>query len=168
MKHAYLIMAHCNFLQLKKLIRAIDDPRNDIYIHIDAKVKDAEYIKNELYKELRSSTLYFANSVSVFWGDFSQILAELSLLNCIKDIHEYRYYHLISGMDLPLKSQNYIHNFFEENNGYEFIDFSDENYVAEIINRFRYYWILQSKIGNSYEDVKNFLIEGKKVGTFVN
>ena len=37
MKHAYLIMAHANIGQLSQLLLALDDPRNDIYLHIDAK-----------------------------------------------------------------------------------------------------------------------------------
>ena len=34
-KHAYLIMAHNNFYILEKLLHLLDDPRNDIYVHID-------------------------------------------------------------------------------------------------------------------------------------
>lgn len=37
MKHAYLIIAHNELEVLKRLISALDDERNDIYIHIDQK-----------------------------------------------------------------------------------------------------------------------------------
>lgn len=37
MKHAYLIMAHSNLKQLQKLLFLLDDPDNDIYIHLDSK-----------------------------------------------------------------------------------------------------------------------------------
>ena len=36
-KHAYCIMAHNNWEQLQLLVSAIDDSRNDIYLHIDKK-----------------------------------------------------------------------------------------------------------------------------------
>lgn len=36
-KHAYCIMAHANWKQLQMIIDDIDDERNDIYLHIDAK-----------------------------------------------------------------------------------------------------------------------------------
>ncbi len=36
-KHAYCIMAHSNWEQLQILVDAIDDERNDIFLHIDAK-----------------------------------------------------------------------------------------------------------------------------------
>ena len=42
-KHAYLIMAHNNFYVLNKLILLLDDERNDIYIHIDKKVKEFDF-----------------------------------------------------------------------------------------------------------------------------
>lgn len=35
-KHAMLIMAHTNWGQLTKLLKLLDDERNDIYLHIDA------------------------------------------------------------------------------------------------------------------------------------
>lgn len=38
-KHAYMIIAHNEFDLLEILVRLLDDPRNDIYVHIDAKVK---------------------------------------------------------------------------------------------------------------------------------
>lgn len=37
MKHAYCILAHSQWNQLQLLIDAIDDSRNDIYLHIDKK-----------------------------------------------------------------------------------------------------------------------------------
>lgn len=42
-KHAYMIIAHNEFDLLEILVRLLDDPRNDIYVHIDAKVKDFNF-----------------------------------------------------------------------------------------------------------------------------
>ena len=36
-KHAYLITCYNNFKHLIKLLAALDDARNDIYIHVDKK-----------------------------------------------------------------------------------------------------------------------------------
>lgn len=41
MKFAYLIIAHTRFDQVEKLLKLLDDERNDLYIHIDQKVSDA-------------------------------------------------------------------------------------------------------------------------------
>ena len=48
MKSAYLIVAHGNFNLLKKLILQLDHPSNDIFIHIDKKVKSVDYKEYEL------------------------------------------------------------------------------------------------------------------------
>ena len=37
-RHAYLIMAHNHFEQLRALLRCLDDGRNVIYLHLDAKL----------------------------------------------------------------------------------------------------------------------------------
>lgn len=61
-KHAYLIIAHNDFDILEKLLVLLDDDRNDIFIHIDKKVKsfDFEYFRNKtknrifiLFQELK-------------------------------------------------------------------------------------------------------------------
>lgn len=36
-RHAYLLLPYNNPDLLKKLIKLLDDPRNDIYVHVDAK-----------------------------------------------------------------------------------------------------------------------------------
>ena len=43
--HAYMIIAHRQFDLLAKLITALDDERNDIFVHIDAKVRDFDFEK---------------------------------------------------------------------------------------------------------------------------
>ncbi len=119
MKHAYLIMAHNNFYVLETLLKLLDDERNDIYIHIDKKVKNFDFDK---YKKLiKKSNITFINRINVKWGSSKQIECELALLKeAIKTKH--KYYHLLSGVDLPLKSQDEIHNFFKNTNK-EFIKF---------------------------------------------
>ncbi|MDF2484874.1 MAG: glycosyltransferase, partial [Herbinix sp.] len=56
-RHAYLIMAHSNFEYLKKLIKSLDDPRNDIFLHIDKKAKftDSDLLRDEIH----FSTVYY-------------------------------------------------------------------------------------------------------------
>ena len=40
MRHAFLIIAHNNWWQLKQLIMLLDDDSHDIYVHIDKKCQD--------------------------------------------------------------------------------------------------------------------------------
>ena len=121
MKHAYLILAHGSYALLQRLVSAIDDERNDIFIHIDRKQKELPRI------QVRHSRLFLLDKerVSVFWGDVSVVAAEFALMASAYRQGEYAYYHLLSGVDLPLKSQNDIHDFFETHQGKEFIGFYD-------------------------------------------
>lgn len=145
--HAVMIIAHNQFELLKKLIIALDDVRNDIFVHIDAKVKDFDF---ETFKKLpRHSQIYFTNRVSVTWGDFSQVKAEMILLSAAvnnesKD-RKYSYFHLISGCDLPIKSNDEIHAFFEKNSGKEFIHFSSNEVSASSVTRIKYYHFFRNK-----------------------
>lgn len=124
-KHAYLIMTHGDFLLLKKIIELLDDNRNDIFIHFDAKLGIVD--EEEFKKVVKKSNLYFIkNRIDVKWGGASQVSAELELFKSAIE-NEYKYYHLLSGSDLPIKSQNYIHEFFEKNFGKEFVAFKEIN-----------------------------------------
>lgn len=40
MRHAFMIMAHNNWNQLRTLLSLLDDERNSIDVHIDARSKD--------------------------------------------------------------------------------------------------------------------------------
>lgn len=121
-KHAYLIIAHNKFEQLKMLCEMLDFEQNDIYIHIDAHVTDFD--ADSFRPALRRSKLKFAERTRVNWGGYSQIQAELNLLKAAADSGEnYSYYHLLSGADLPLRPAQEIWDFFEQR-GTEFIHFS--------------------------------------------
>jgi len=121
MKHAYLILAHDNWELLKLLVSAIDDERNDIYIHFDAKCGNLPQICTQI-----SRLIVLDNRVDARWGDVSLVEAEYALFEAAYYSEEkYDYFHLLSGVDLPLKSQDYIHSFFETNSGKEFIGYSE-------------------------------------------
>lgn len=117
MKHAYLIQAYNNPGQLARLLGMLDDPRNDIFLHLDAKwdVDPAMF-------SCSRARLTLVPRMKVYWGGATQIWCELGLLaEAVKTRHDY--YHLLSGMDLPIKSQDSIDAFFENGGGQEFIEF---------------------------------------------
>lgn len=143
-KHAYLIMAHNELELLKVLLASIDDERNDIFIHVDKKA--GSFDKKELADVVQKSGVYFTERLSVVWGDVSQIECEITLLRASVN-GNYDYYHLLSGQDLPIKNQNYIHNFFDKNMGKEFVRFNSEKFNFQ--SRVRYYYLFGSKIGRS-------------------
>lgn len=117
-KHAYLILAHKNLSQLKLLLSLLDDERNDIFLHID---KKAPFSAGELEGCCHKSFVQFVRPIRITWGGVSIVKAEMELL-AAATLTKHSYYHLISGLDLPIKSQDVIHDFFEANQGKEFLD----------------------------------------------
>lgn len=116
-KHAYLIMAHNNWNILEKLLLLLDDKRNDIFLHIDARVTD---FNENILSSIKYSKVTLIDRKPVYWADFSLVDVTCKLLKTAKSQHNYSYYHLLSGTDLPIKSKHYIYNFFESS-GKEFI-----------------------------------------------
>lgn len=118
-KHAYLIMAHTQPELLKRLLILLDDVKNDIYLHIDRKAED--FPINEMKDTVKKARLIFTERTDVRWGSYSQINCEILLLKeAVKT--EHTYYHLLSGADLPIKTQSEIYEFFEKYEGMEFVD----------------------------------------------
>lgn len=114
-KHAYLIIAHDEWEMLKTLVECLDDNRNDIFIHVDKKVDGGVY-KSATACCTQAGVYFIDNQkrINVRWGDYSQIMCELTLFEESRAHGDYAYYHLLSGHDLPIKSQDYIHKFFED------------------------------------------------------
>ena len=141
-KQAYLIMAHNDFTVLEKELKLLDNENNDIYLHIDKKVKnfDFDYFKNLIKK----SNLYFTKRLDVRWGSFKQIECEYLLFKTAS-VNNYSYYHLLSGIDMPLKSQTEIYEFFKENKGKEFVCFDNhKNISISALERVKYYHFFTS------------------------
>ncbi len=150
MKHAYLIIAHNDFSILEKQLRLLDDPQNDFYIHIDKKVKQFPFEK--FHHILHHSKIYFIKRISIKWGHFSMVKCELNLLEAaIKG--QYHYYHLLSGADMPLKSQNEIYSFFEKHHGKDFVHFTSDDAAERARHRICAYHCMwaYTKSKNSFE-----------------
>ncbi len=132
-KHAYLIMAHANWSILTKLLRLLDDPRHDIYLHID--VKSARYFDvDQIF--LYHSRLTVIEPRRVYWADYSQTDTELRLMKTAAQ-QKYSYYHLLSGVDLPLKTNDERYRFYEES-GKNFIGIvPHESYYS--VRRVKYF-----------------------------
>lgn len=112
MKFAYLILAHNNFHVLEKLVEMLDDPRNDIFIHFDKKLKCLPQVVTQT-----SKLFIISDRVDVRWGTTSQIDALYKLYHASNQNDEYDFFFVISGTHLPLKDQEYIHQYFSNYQG---------------------------------------------------
>ncbi len=119
-KHACLILVHTQPAQVRTLLSLLDDPRNDIYVHIDRKAPfGAEALDGCC---VRSTVHFIEPRISIHWGGSNMMLATLALLRAATAT-PHAYYHLFSGQDLPIKDQDTIHAFFAAHAGQEFLQF---------------------------------------------
>jgi len=137
-RHAYLITAHEKPEQLNTLLGLLDDAQNDIYLHIDSKAKG--FSEEAMRAAAPNSRVFFAPRQDARWGDEGFIDVITSLLT-MATAQEHAYYHLLSGADLPLQSQQKIHAFFAAHAGQEFVAFDaetvDEGMLRQRIGRWQ-------------------------------
>lgn len=118
MKMTIAIQCHTNSEQINRLINYFQDDYIDIYIHVDKKSN----IVSEL--DIKKNVYLIENRVDVKWGQFSQVEATLNIFKEIRNSdYKYKYIHLISGQDYPIKSLKAFKEYFLYQNS-EFIECS--------------------------------------------
>lgn len=135
MKQAFLVIAHNNPEILCHQLAMLDNANTAIYLHID---KRANIDRATLREVVKQSYLEFIPSRKIRWGQYSQIDCELRLLRAALK-RGYDYYHLISGVDLPLHTVNEMEERLKANPGCEYIHFDAETADCTVIDRVRYY-----------------------------
>lgn len=137
MKHAYLIIAHNEPEILQLLLSSLDDVRNDIYVHIDKKAS----FDGTMLQTVKSGLHVLPVRMDARWGDFSLVEIELLLFHEAYSHGPYAYYHLLSGVDLPVKSQDYIHQYCDEHQGKEFIGIAQHVSQRELDWRSQHWFV---------------------------
>ncbi len=165
-KHAYLIMAHNEFAMLKVLLNELDDERNDIFLHIDKKAKNVNL--REFSDCVRKSKLVIIRRRRIYWGSYGIVDCELCMLK-VATRSKYSYYHLISGVDIPLKSQDYIHSALESEN-HEFIGYHVSGEDDDFFDyKIKYYYPFMNYSGRGIEGsspIRRYI--GKKLDRLQN
>lgn len=121
----YFILAHKNPVQIKDLISLLDDGKSMFFIHIDKKV-DISIFKNSIQME---HVVFIKKRESSRWGGFGIVQATLNGMMEIQAYMQNNFvessYHciLLSGEDLPLKSNDYLHTFLETHQENSFIKY---------------------------------------------
>ncbi len=139
-RHAFLIMAHKNPEQLKTLLSLLDHPRVDLYVHLDKKSRI--FNAEDLFSAVKYSSVFLVPRMAVVWGSRSQIQCEFRLIKAALP-KQYEYYHLLSGLDLPLKNIEKILSFFDECGGKEFVSFESKTVSESVYQRASLYWPFQ-------------------------
>ncbi|WP_244244561.1 beta-1,6-N-acetylglucosaminyltransferase [Marinilactibacillus kalidii] len=118
-KIAYLILAHNDPENLKRLIERLNKHQAHFFVHIDRKT-DIE--KFEKYLIRYENVQFVEPRYNIYWGGFSIIRAEIALARtALADQKSFDRYVLLSGADYPIKSVDDIYDYFEQNKEIEFI-----------------------------------------------
>lgn len=152
MKHAYLILAHTEFGLLETLIHCLDDARNDLFVHIDRKAGRLPVLQAE-----HAGLHLLERRIDIRWGDYSMVEAELALFEAAASSGPYDYYHLLSGVDLPLRSQDEIHAFFATHKGKEFVGFLLLEMTPDLVRRMQRWHLFPrhfSRKRNAYSAIR--------------
>jgi hypothetical protein len=119
MRLAYLILAHNAPNHLNRLIRALDSPNAEFFIHIDRKSDILPF----QYRISGHNVNFLKDRVAVYWSEFSIVEATINLirtaLNCVPNCD---FLCLLSGSDYPLRDPHYIETYFARNRGHQFIN----------------------------------------------
>ncbi len=145
-RHAYLIIAHNEPQILQLLLSQLDYPGNDIYLHIDAKAKEMnqEFAK---WKPCHAGFELAKEPLHAGWGGYNMIRVEMMLFERAHQNGPYTRYHVMSGVDLPIKSQQEIHNFFSGHTQREYVSFWETpEHLRDLKRKTRYYYLFNEHL----------------------
>lgn len=173
MKIAFLILCHTDKQHINRLATKLSNCKFfDVFIHVDKKV-NIDSFKEDF--NLNEKITFIEDRYNISWGGYSAIEATMALIKSAKTKDKYDRYVLLQGLDYPLKSNQQIINFFEDNKDIEFIrgcniSSSNEKYFysrtryylfyeninifKKIINKVSFLLDLRIKNGYIFEDKK--------------
>jgi Core-2/I-Branching enzyme len=107
-------------------MRAIDDPRNSCVVHIDK--RSGPQFAQDIQSVLRAYPhVQVIPSQRALWGGYSLVDAELRGMERLLSMgSQWRHFINLSGQDFPLKSQQFIRDFFADHPQHEFIRANDQ------------------------------------------
>jgi len=164
MRIAHLIMTYKNPLQVERLVRRLDHPNFDIYIHLDKKIdiKDFKFLGG--YNRVN----FIKNRSICNWGGFSFVKA---ITNSVREIlsnsEDYEYVNLMSAQDYPIKDNDYIYNYYERYKGTSFISYeksNDSDWWKHAVTRYELYHFTDISIKGRYfvQGILNRLMPKRK------
>lgn len=159
-RHAYLVLAHNKMNQLEVLLKVLDHELNDIFVLLDCKTQGVDL--DALRRSVSMGRLFMLpDKIDVQWGQYSQVKAKMILLRAAIESGHHDFYHQVSGVDLPLKGQNYIHSFFDSHSEYEFLSYSPGSRSFKYAHRNRYYYGFLRSVGrpkSRFQKIRIFFV----------
>lgn len=140
----YIILAHKNPPQVKRLVETLSEKWTYFYIHIDANIDIIPF--KESLKDCKN--VVFLDKVERYpgiWGDIGIVKGTLAAMRRIKAKYNKGYTILLSGQDYPLQDNKSIFDFFQNNQ----TNYIDVNPISDLwgkhgLDRVRKYKINKS------------------------
>lgn len=139
---AYFLLVHRYPAQFKRLFKAIYAPGNHYVVHLD-KSSGTELAQeiSEFLEPYQGAEIL--EPKDALWGGYSLVDAELrGMARLLEMGGQWTHYINLSGQDFPLKSQDYIRQFFAANPGKQFIRALDQRKQRpETMNRISHLFV---------------------------
>lgn len=119
--HAILMSAYNDFEILLENVRQYSS-YFDCYIHVDKKSVFPAEVEQQLSAY---PNVYVLHKYRITWGSYKHILAFLELLKWAERNGGYKWYHIITGNSIQVKSNTEFERFFEEHPDTVFMDYLD-------------------------------------------
>jgi hypothetical protein len=121
---AYIISAYKSLGQLARLVRRLALDGDVVLVHVDKKTDDRAFAG--LASEVGDlSGVHLLERHRCHWGGFGHVRATLKGIDRLLSEHmAFDYAILLTGQDYPIKSNAFLHRFFEQNRGKSFMAYS--------------------------------------------
>lgn len=138
---AFLISAHTDSRQLKRLIEALPDDSR-FFIHVDKKSDITQF--TDIINDDR--ICFIGHRCNVVWGSLIEVEYQMELLRAaLSACEKFDYLITLSGLDYPVWSKTRIAEFFQNANGKEFISGNDISWQDKPAKLYREYRFFASK-----------------------
>ena len=123
MRIAYIISAYKNPEQLVRLILRLNADATSFLVHVDKKT-DKCLFDQIVCDTKHLANVYFLKRYRCYWGGFGHVQATMEGIN---EIFErgipFDYAILLTGQDYPIKTNEQIRTFLQQNNGKSFMEY---------------------------------------------
>lgn len=116
----YLILVHKSPKQFQRLVRALDAPWVNFFVHVDKKTPIDEF-KKLVPEKCNVRYIEDENRISCVWGSDLTMRASMECMRMALKCGAEGHFALLSGQDYPLRSSAYIRDFFESHKDNNFM-----------------------------------------------
>ena len=145
---AFLISAHTDAAQLKRLVDALPDD-SVFFLHIDKKA-DIDIFKQVFVNDNR--VVFIDHRVDVRWGSINEVEYQMELVRAALECGEqFERLITISGMDYPVWSKEQIVQFFEQDREKEYLTAIDVSFPWRMSAIYQQYFFWVHKPGSGWK-----------------